>query len=67
MAKYQYTGSGEREFPTLVVTVKTGDTFDAPDGLVAADVVPVGKVTPAAAAPAVDSTPAAATATTQGA
>jgi len=66
MAKYQYTGSGEREFPTLVLTVKNGDTFDAPDGLVAADVSVAGKVT-SAAAPAVDSTSAAASATTQGA
>jgi hypothetical protein len=67
MATYIYNGSDEREFPTLVLTVKPGDTFDAPDGLDVADVslasgkksapvVPVAPVdTPAPSAPS-DST-----------
>lgn len=35
MAKYQYNGDAERSFPTLGVTVKKGDTFEGPEGLVA--------------------------------
>lgn len=35
MAKYQYHGDDERSFPTLGITVKKGDTFEAPEGLVA--------------------------------
>jgi len=63
MASYTYTGDAVREFPTLVLTVKPGDTFDAPADFTAADVVPAsGKktapVTPTA--PAVDPTPASA-------
>ena len=50
MATYIYNGSDEREFPTLVLTVKPGDTFDAPDGLDVADVSLASgkKATPAA-------------------
>lgn len=33
MATYQYTGTDQRDFPTLGVTVNPGDTFDAVDGL----------------------------------
>jgi hypothetical protein len=40
MASYTYTGDTVREFPTLVLTVNPGDTFDGPDDLIAADVVP---------------------------
>jgi hypothetical protein len=65
MASYTYTGNGDREFPTLVLTVKPGDTFDAPADFVAADVTPAtaSKKTVFAA----DPTPAAPSATTQGA
>jgi hypothetical protein len=30
MTKFTYTGTDEREFPSIAVTVKPGDTFDAP-------------------------------------
>jgi hypothetical protein len=40
MASYTYTGEAVREFPTLVLTVKPGDTFEAPADFVAADVTP---------------------------
>jgi len=42
MASYTFTGDSVREFPTLVLTVKPGDTFDAPDNFVAADVTSAG-------------------------
>lgn len=42
MASYTYTGETVREFPTLVLTVSPGDTFEGPDDLVAADVIPAG-------------------------
>lgn len=35
MAKYLYTGDDERSFPTLGITVKKGDTFEGPEGLIA--------------------------------
>ena len=38
MATYLYSGDDVREFPTLGLTVKPGDTFDAPDGVIAANV-----------------------------
>jgi len=51
MASYTYTGDAVREFPTLVLTVKPGDTFDAPADFVAADVAPAAskKAAPVAA------------------
>lgn len=53
MAKYQYNGDAERSFPTLGVTVKKGDTFDGPEGLIAPGVslVSSAKSAPAAVAP----------------
>jgi hypothetical protein len=60
MATFQYTGSSEREFPTLVLTVKPGDTFDAPADFVAADVT-------AASAKKLTTPPSAPSDTTQGA
>jgi len=30
--RYTYNGSDERVFPTLGITVKKGDVFDAPEG-----------------------------------
>ena len=55
MATYQYNGDEVREFPTLVLTVNPGDTFDAPDDFVAADVT--SSTNKKAAAPAVAPTP----------
>jgi len=37
MATYQFTGDQETIFPSLGVMVKPGDTFDAPDGIVASN------------------------------
>ena len=50
MASYTYTGDAVREFPTLVLTLNPGNTFDAPADFTAADVVPA---TGKKAAPAV--------------
>jgi hypothetical protein len=61
MATYQYNGSGEKEFPTLGITVKNGDTFDSADEIVNAD------VTLASSTKKTTPTPAAPSATTQGA
>jgi hypothetical protein len=38
MMKYKYNGTDERVFPSVGVTVKPGDEFDAPEGFVAANV-----------------------------
>lgn len=47
--KYTYSGTEERVFPTLGITVKPGQEFDAPDDLSVADVTPAGaKVAPKA-------------------
>ena len=47
--KYQYNGTEERVFPTLGITVKPGQEFDAPENYSAADVTPAGaKVAPKA-------------------
>ena len=61
MATYIYNGSGEKEFPTLGITVKNGDTFDSADEIINAD------VTLASAPKKTTPTPAAPSATTQGA
>jgi hypothetical protein len=61
MATYQYNGSGEKEFPTLGITVKNGDTFESADEIINAD------VTLASATKKTIPTPAAPSATTQGA
>ena len=61
MATYQYNGSGEKEFPTLGITVKNGDTFESADEIINAD------VTLASATKKTTPTPAAPSATTQGA
>lgn len=55
MSKFQYNGEDERDFPTLSVTVKQGDAFDAPDDFVAFGVTPA--TNKKSAAPAVDATP----------
>lgn len=36
--KFTYTGSDERTFPTISLTVNPGDSFDAPDDFSATDV-----------------------------
>lgn len=40
--KLKYKGTDERVFPTLGITVKPGDEFDAPEGFVSADCEVVG-------------------------
>jgi hypothetical protein len=42
MMKYKYNGTDERVFPSIGVTVKPGDEFDAPEGFVAANVTLAG-------------------------
>lgn len=68
MATYQYNGDEVREFPTLGLTVKPGDTFESADEVISADVTLASakKTTQASSAPA-DSTPSAPSDTTQGA
>ena len=60
MATYQYNGDEVKEFPTLGLTIKPGDTFDSQDEIISADVTLASatKKTP---------TPSAAPDTTQGA
>jgi hypothetical protein len=41
MAKYRYTGTDERVFPSLGLVVEPNDEFDAPDDFVAYAVEPV--------------------------
>jgi len=63
MATYLYSGDEVREFPTLKLTVKPGDTFDSADEVISADVTLASapkKTTPTP-------TPSAASDTTQGA
>ena len=49
MATFKYIGEDTRVFPTLAITVNDGDTFDAPDDFVSANVIIVPqKTTPAA-------------------
>jgi len=60
MATYQYNGDEVKEFPTLGLTVKPGDTFDSADEIISADVT-------LASAPKKTPTPSAAPDTTQGA
>ena len=38
MATYEYNGDGVKEFPTLKLTVKPGDTFETTDEIISADV-----------------------------
>lgn len=49
MARYVYNGEIDHVFPTLGLTVKQGDSFDGPDGLVAQGLsyVSSGKTAPA--------------------
>jgi hypothetical protein len=61
MATYLYSGDQVKEFPTLGLTVKPGETFDSADEVISAD------VTLASAPKKTIPTPSAATDTTQGA
>ena len=49
MATFTYKGEGERVFPSIGVTVKSGDSFEAPSDFDAPDVLQVKtvKATPA--------------------
>ena len=58
MATYQYNGDDVREFPTLTLTLKPGDTFDSVDEVISANVSLASapkKTTPTPSAPS-DST-----------
>ena len=46
MVTYIYKGEGERVFPSIGVTVKEGETFEAPSDFSAPDVIQV-KITKA--------------------
>jgi hypothetical protein len=46
--KLKYNGTDERVFPTLGITLKPGDEFDAPEGFAHSDCNPVGYAKPAA-------------------
>jgi len=54
MARFQYNGEGERTFPSIAVTVQSGDSFDAPDDFEANG---VSLSSSKKATPAVDTTP----------
>jgi len=41
MAKYKYTGTDERVFPSLGIVVAPNDEFDAPDDFNAHEVISV--------------------------
>ena len=49
MVTYIYKGEGERVFPSLGITVKKGESFEAPADFYAVDVIQVKiqKATPA--------------------
>lgn len=46
--KLKYKGTDERVFPSLGITVKPGDEFDAPEGFSNPDCEPAGYSKPAA-------------------
>lgn len=47
MSSFTYNGEDERTFPALGITVKPGDTFDAPEDFSAANVSSTSKKKPA--------------------
>jgi len=47
MATFTYNGEYEIVFPSIAVTVKPGDTFEAPDDFTAPNVTPAKKSKPA--------------------
>ena len=60
MATFTFTGEQTMVFPDLALTLNPGDSFDAPDGFVADNVVVAGKTKKVASViePEVDVTPA---------
>lgn len=60
--KVKYTGTDERVFPTLGITVKPGEEFDAPEDFVAHNV----EAAKATTAPKATATPSAASDTKVG-
>jgi len=52
VAKYLYNGDVELSFPTLGITVKKGDTFEGPEGLIAPGLSLESSAKSAPAAPA---------------
>jgi hypothetical protein len=44
MATFTYKGEGERVFPSIGVTVQSGDSFEAPSDFNAPDVIQVKTV-----------------------
>lgn len=60
--KVKYTGTDERVFPTLGITAKPGDEFDAPEDFVAPNV----EAAKGSVAPKVTATPSAASDTKVG-
>jgi hypothetical protein len=52
MATFTYNGEDERDFPTLGITVKKGEKFEAPDDFSAPN-VSASKTTKATPAPTV--------------
>jgi hypothetical protein len=56
MATYQFNGDCVREFPTLGLTVKPGDTFESKDEVISADVTLASKKTTPAPSAATDTT-----------
>ena len=46
--KLKYNGTDERVFPTLGITLKPGDEFDAPEGFAHPDCIAPGFAKPAA-------------------
>ena len=44
---FTYTGTDERTFPSIAVTVNPGDSFDAPDDFSAPDVTAKKQTAPA--------------------
>ena len=49
MATFKYIGKDERVFPSLAITVNSGDTFEAPDDFASANVTVVTKKAPTTA------------------
>jgi hypothetical protein len=51
MGKFKYVGEGERVFPSLGLTLKSEQEFDAPDNFIAVNVVAIIVPTPKAPKP----------------
>lgn len=51
--KYTYSGSDERIFPSIGITVQPGDTFEAPDDFKVDNVIPATQKKETKSAPTV--------------